>query len=81
MITAPHAAVGASMGYQLVVSNLGSATIAVGQNIQLIGPDTSTANLLAQNITLAAGEKQVVTATFKTSTYSSSTGAFIFTDM
>lgn len=76
MVTAPYAAVGASMGYQLVVSNLGSTTITVGQNIQLISPDTSTAALLAQNVTLAAGERKVVTATFKTSTYNSSTGAF-----
>src|SRR5690349_13071188 len=75
-VTAPHAAVGALMGYQLVVSNPGSTTITVGQNIQLVNPDASSATLLAQNVTLAAGEVKVVTDTFKTSTYSSLTGAF-----
>src|SRR5262245_14074271 len=76
MLTAPYAAVGASMGYQLVVRNLGTTTITVEQNVELISPDTSTATLLTENVTLAVGEKKIVTATFKTSTYNSSTGAF-----
>ena len=75
-VTAPHAAFGALMGYQFVVTNPGTTTITVTQNIDLTGPDAATATLLTQDVTLAVGETKVVTGTFKTSNYSSLTGAF-----
>src|SRR5437773_10253298 len=56
MLTASHAAVGAPMTYQLVLTNGGTTTTEVGANVKLVAPDGASFTLFTTTYTLTPGQ-------------------------
>ena len=76
MLTAAHAAVGAPMQYQITLTNTGSTSVTLTDEVNLIDPNSTTYNLLKSMPTLAPGQVLGTSGTFTTSTFSSLTGAW-----
>jgi hypothetical protein len=76
MLTASHAALGAPMTYQLVLTNTSRATIQIGANVKLIDPNGASFTLLSTEYTLERDQVEVASAAFETSSFTSATGAF-----
>ena len=76
MLTASHAAVGAPMTYQLVVTNARATTSQVGATVELVDPNGASFTLLDTEYTLTRGQVQVTSAAFETSSFTGATGAF-----
>ncbi len=75
MLTASHAAVGAPMTYQLVVTNR-SATTQIGAYVELVDPNGDSFTLLSTEYTLERDQVEVASSAFETSSFTSATGAF-----
>ena len=76
MLTASHAAVGAPMTYQLVLTNTGTTTTQIGANVKLVAPDGAIFTLFTSTYTLTPGQVEVTSSAFQTSTFTNLTGAF-----
>lgn len=75
-LTAPHAAFGAPMQYQITLTNTGTTSVTLTDEVDLIDPSNTTTVLLKTTPTLAPGQVLGTPGTFTTSTYSSKTGNF-----
>jgi len=76
-LTAPHAAIGAPIAYQLAVTNTGSTTIQIITNVQLVAPDATVYNIFASQPTLAPGQVKIAAGQFTTKNLTSQTGGFV----
>ncbi len=76
MLTASHAAVGAPMQFQITLTNTGTTSVQVTDEVNLIDPANNTHNLLTSMPTLAPGQVLGTPGTFNTSTFTSATGNF-----
>src|SRR5579862_3541996 len=76
MLTAPHAAVGAPMQFQITLTNTGTTSVQISDQVNLIDPSGNTHTLLNSSPTLAPGQVLGTPGTFLTSTYTNVTGAF-----
>ena len=76
MLTAPKAAVGAPMQFQVTLTNTGTTSVTLTDEVNLIDPSGTTHNLLTSMPTLAPGQVLGTPGTFLTSTYTSATGNF-----
>src|SRR5689334_2413606 len=77
--TAPYAALGAPMGYFMAVTNTGTTNAKVTNTITLVAPDSTSYQLFTASPTITPGAAVSTSLTFKTSTYTSQTGAFTLT--
>jgi len=76
MLTAGHAAVGAPMQYQITLTNTGTTSVTLTDEVNLIDPNSTTYNLLKTTPTLAPGQVLGTAGTFNTSNFSSLTGSW-----
>lgn len=76
MLTAPHAALGAPMQYQITLTNTGTTSVTLTDEVNLIDPSNTTYQLLKTSPTLAPGQVLGTPGTFTTSNYTSVTGNF-----
>ena len=76
MLTASHAAVGASMTYQLVLINEGSRTARLRANVELVDPNGTSFTLLSTQYKLTRDQTEVASAAFETSSFTNQTGTF-----
>src|SRR5947208_8620505 len=76
MLTASHAAVGAPMTYQLVLTKTGTTTTQIRANVKLVAPDGAIFTLFTSTYTLTPGQVEVTSSAFQTSTFKNLTGAF-----
>ena len=75
-LTAPHAALGAPIKWELTFTNTGTTTVTLGANVTLKAPDTTQYSVYTSSPTLSAGQMKTVSGTFTSSTYTSQTGSF-----
>src|SRR5215469_5985899 len=75
-LTAAHAAVGAPMQYQITLTNTGTTSVTLTDEVNLIDPNNTTYNLLKTTPTLAPGQVLGTPGTFTTSNFSSLTGSW-----
>ncbi|MDQ3199251.1 MAG: VCBS repeat-containing protein [Verrucomicrobiota bacterium] len=75
-LTAPHAALGAPITYQMVLRNNGAASTTVRGDLELIAPDGVRYPLLGQNYTIAAGKWTTLSGDIKTNNFTSQLGNF-----
>ena len=76
MLTASHAALGAPMQYQVTLTNTGTTSVMLTDEVNLIDPNNTTYNLLTSKPTLAPGQVVGTQGTFTTSDFTSLTGSF-----
>lgn len=76
MLTAPHAALGAPMQFQITLTNTGTTSVTLTDKVNLIDPSSNTYNLLTSMPTLAPGQVLGTPGTFTTSTFTTATGSF-----
>ena len=76
MLTASHAAVGAPMAYQLVLTNRSGTTTQIKANVELVDPNGTSFTLLSTEYTLTANQVEVSSAAFQTSSFTGATGTF-----
>src|SRR5689334_21115402 len=77
--TAPHAALGAPMGYSIGLTNSATKGTSVNVTLTLKAPDLTTFTLLTTQSTIGAGGNTSIPGTFTTSQFTSQTGAFTLT--
>lgn len=75
-LTATHAAVGAPMQFQITLTNTGTTSVQLTDEVNLIDPNNTTYNLLKSTPTLAPGQVLGTPGTFTTSNFTSLTGNF-----
>ncbi len=75
-LTAPHAALGVPMQYQITLTNTGPTAITITDKVNLIDPSSNTYNLLTSSPTLQPGQVLGTPGSFTTSAFTSATGAF-----
>jgi len=76
MLTAPHAALGAPMQYQITLTNTGTTSVTITDKVTLIDPSNNVTTLLNTTPTLAPGQVLGTPGSFTTSNYTSATGSF-----
>ena len=76
MLTAPHAALGVPMQFQITLTNTGTTSVTLTDQVNLIDPSNTTYQLLKTTPTLAPGQVLGTPGTFTTSTFTSATGNF-----
>lgn len=76
MLTAPHAAVGAPMQFQITLTNTGTTSVTLTDKVTLMDPSNNSYQLVSSTPTLAPGQVLGTPGTFTTSTYTPVTGTF-----
>lgn len=76
MLTASHAALGAPMQFQITLTNTGTTSVTITDQVTLIDPNGGTNTLLNSTPTLAPGQVLGTPGSFITKNFSSLTGAF-----
>ncbi len=76
MLTAPHAALGAPMQFQITLTNTGTTSVTLTDKVTLLDPSNTSYILLSSTPTLAPGQVLGTPGTFTTSNFTSATGAF-----